>query len=104
MEQRIKIGIIGCGRMGSFYLREMLKNPKWEVVYVCDIDPKARAYALVLSPHIKVIEDENLIFTDTEIKAVGLFTLANKRLEQIKKSVENGKHIISFNIDVKNHV
>lgn len=95
MEQRIKIGIIGCGRMGSFYLREMLKNPKWEVVYVCDIDSKARAYALALSPHIKVIEDENLIFTDTEIKAVGLFTLANKRLEQIKKSVENGKHIIS---------
>ena len=33
----IKVGIIGFGRMGRFYLKEMLKSPKWEVVYICDV-------------------------------------------------------------------
>ena len=38
----IKIGLIGFGRMGGFYLDEMLKSGKWEIAYVCD--PAHKSY------------------------------------------------------------
>ena len=95
MKERIKVGIIGFGRMGGFYLTEMLKNPKWEVAYICDVDPEARAYARKFSPLSKVVEDEDVVFADPDVQVVGLFTLANNRLEQIQKAVRAGKHIIS---------
>ena len=87
MKERIKVGIIGFGRMGGFYLTEMLKNPKWEVAYICDVDPEARAYARKFSPLSKVVEDEDVVFADPDVQVVGLFTLANNRLEQIQKAV-----------------
>ena len=32
----IRIGLIGFGRMGGFYLEELRKSGKWEVAYICD--------------------------------------------------------------------
>ena len=32
----IKIGMIGFGRMGGFYLEQMQKSGRWEVAYICD--------------------------------------------------------------------
>ena len=95
MGNKIKVGIIGFGRMGGFYLEEMLKNDKWEVAYICDIDPEAREYAHKLSPNSKIVADEQIVFDDPEVDVVGLFTLANFRLEQIQKAVAAGKHVIS---------
>ena len=95
MDRRIKVGIIGFGRMGGFYLTEMLKNRKWDVAYICDIDPEARAYARKFSPQSRIGDDENIVFNDPQVEAVGLFTLANNRLEQIQKATATGKHIIS---------
>ena len=47
MGNKIKVGIIGFGRMGGFYLEEMLKNDKWEVAYICDIDPRSGCGRLI---------------------------------------------------------
>ena len=33
----IKIGMIGFGRMGGFYLEQMQKSGRWEVAYICDV-------------------------------------------------------------------
>lgn len=33
---KIKVGLIGFGRMGRFYLKEMQKSGRWEVAYICD--------------------------------------------------------------------
>ena len=95
MKHKITAGIIGFGRMGGFYLDEMLKNENWEVAYICDIDPEAREYAKKLSPNSKVVADEQIVFNDPKVEVVGLFTLANFRLEQIEKAVAAGKHVIS---------
>ena len=95
MGNKIKVGIIGFGRMGGFYLEEMLKNDQWEVAYICDIDPEAREYAHKLSPNSKIVADEQIVFDDPEVDVVGLFTLANFRLEQIQKAIAAGKHVIS---------
>ena len=71
----IKVGIIGFGRMGRFYLKEMLKSPKWEVVYICDVYEGSRELARKLAPNAKVISDEDIIFNDPEIQVVTVYSL-----------------------------
>ena len=95
MSQRVKVGIIGFGRMGGFYLDEMLKSDKWEVAYICDTDPGARDFARQKSPGSRVVSDEREVFEDPEVQVVGLFTLADSRLRQIREAVARGKHIMS---------
>ncbi|MCA5582466.1 Gfo/Idh/MocA family protein [Parabacteroides gordonii] len=95
MSSKVKVGIIGFGRMGGFYLEEMRKSEKWDLVYICDTDPAARELAKSKSPNTQIIADEQIIFEDPEVEVVGLFTLADSRLRQIRKAVTFGKHIIS---------
>ncbi|MFT0235495.1 gfo/Idh/MocA family oxidoreductase, partial [Bacteroides faecis] len=55
---KIKVGLIGFGRMGRFYLKEMQKSGRWEVAYICDINPDCRELAKKLSPESKILENE----------------------------------------------
>ena len=91
----IKIGMIGFGRMGGFYLEQMQKSGRWEVAYICDVSAESREEARRLAPQAQVIADEQIIFDDPEVAVVGLFALADSRLSQIGKAVAAGKHIIA---------
>jgi myo-inositol 2-dehydrogenase/D-chiro-inositol 1-dehydrogenase len=92
---KLKIGIIGFGRMGQKYREEILKNPLWDLIYICDTNREARKIATSLSPEITVTDDEDILFADKNIDAVGLFTLADSRPEQIRKAIRAGKHILA---------
>ena len=89
----IKIGMIGFGRMGGFYLEQMQKSGRWEVAYICDVSAESREEARRLAPQAQVIADEQIIFDDPEVAVVGLFALADSRLSQIGKAVAAGKHM-----------
>jgi myo-inositol 2-dehydrogenase/D-chiro-inositol 1-dehydrogenase len=93
--KRIKIGVIGFGRMGQGYCRELATHPRYELAYICDCDPRARSRAAESYPGAKVVEDRNAIFSDPSVMAVGLFTLADSRPDQIRRAVEAGKHILA---------
>ena len=60
----IKIGMIGFGRMGGFYLEQMQKSGRWEVAYICDVSAESREEARRLAPQAQVIADEQIIFDD----------------------------------------
>ena len=92
---KIKVGLIGFGRMGRFYLKEMQKSGRWEVAYICDINPDCRELAKQLSPESKILENEQEMFDDESVQVVGLFALADSRLDRIEKAIKYGKHIIS---------
>ena len=47
------------------------------------------------SPSSRIISDEQEIFDDQSVEAVGLFALANSRKEQIEKAVRSHKHILT---------
>ncbi len=93
--RRLKIGMIGFGRMGGLHLRELLKNDKWEVSYICDISQECREDAARLAPDARIVSDATIIFEDPEVDAVGLYALADSRLDQIGRAVRYGKHIIA---------
>lgn len=99
--RKIKSAIIGFGRIGGFYLREMSRSEKWEVAYICDIDESAREEALNALNELnsiekpKIVSDENEIFADSSVEVVVLSALADSRLEHFEKAIASRKHIIS---------
>ena len=92
---KIKVGLIGFGRMGQMYWEEMQKSGRWDIAYICDTDPASRELARNFSPSSRIISDEQEIFDDQSVEAVGLFALANSRKEQIEKAVRSHKHILT---------
>ena len=95
MNNKIKVGLIGFGRMGRFYLQEMEKSGRWDISYICDVNPNPREQARKLFPETEIIENEQEIFDDKSVQVVVLSALANSRKEQIEKAIRSGKHIIS---------
>ncbi len=93
--RKIKVALIGFGRMGRLYLEEMQKSGKWDIAYICDPSASARQSAKEMSPESKIVSTEQEIFADDSVQVVGLFTLANSRAGQIKKAIQSGKHIIA---------
>ena len=82
---KIKVGLIGFGRMGQFYLKEMQKSGQWDIVYICDVNTDALELAKLLSPESKTITDERIVFTDKNVQVVGLFALADSRKDKSSK-------------------
>lgn len=97
VDTKIKVGLIGFGRMGRFYLKEMQKSGRWEVAYICDINPDCRELAKKLSPESKILENEQEMFDDESVQVVGLFALADSRKDRIEKAIKYGKHITPKN-------
>ncbi len=93
--EKIRIGLIGFGRMGETFLNQVSNDEKWEVVSICDISEPARQVAAEAFPEAKVTADEDDIFGDPTVSVVGLFALADSRAEQVHKAVAAGKHIIA---------
>lgn len=91
----IKIGIIGFGRMGRFYLQGIQANKDYEVVYICDPGEASQKMAREMVPSAKVVSNEDEVFQDPTVDVVALCALANSRYEQIEKAFKYGKHIIS---------
>lgn len=91
----IKVGIIGLGRMGGFYLNEFLKSDRWEVAKICETDTTRHENISKRVPDAAIVSDEDEIFNDPSIQVVVLAALADTRLRQIEKAVATGKHIIA---------
>lgn len=93
---KIKVAIIGFGRMGQMYCKEMQYSGEWDILYICDTNPDAREKARNIVPaSTHIVSDEDILFNDPQVEVVGLFTLANSRKEQIEKAVRTHKHIIA---------
>ena len=93
---KIKVAIIGFGRMGQMYCKEMQYRGEWDILYICDTNPDAREKARNIVPaSTRIVSDEDILFNDPQVEVVGLFTLANSRKEQIEKAVRTHKHIIA---------
>lgn len=91
----IKVGLIGFGRMGRFYLKEFMNNSHWQVAYICDPSEASQKMAMEKCPSAKITANEDDVFNDPEVQVVTLCALADSRKDQIKKAVAHGKHIIS---------
>ncbi|MBO4941831.1 MAG: Gfo/Idh/MocA family oxidoreductase [Muribaculaceae bacterium] len=91
----LKVGIIGLGRMGGFFLNEFLKSDRWQVTKICEPDTTRHEEIAKRAPEAELVVDEDDVLTDPEVDVVVLSALADTRLRQIEKAVSYNKHIIS---------
>ncbi|MGR3303158.1 MAG: Gfo/Idh/MocA family protein [Candidatus Scalindua sp.] len=87
------IAVIGFGYWGPNIIRNFAAHPDCHVKYICDMNNDARNRAKDLYPNIEVIDNQELIFQDSEIDIVAIVTPVSTHFELAKKALESGKHI-----------
>ncbi len=94
MTRRIKIAVIGTGRMGSVHARNIVRQiPEAELVAVCDIRLEvAQAVADELDVR-RVVKDYHDLLSDPEIEAILIASSTNTHAFMMKDVAAAGKHI-----------
>ncbi len=94
MRQRVKIAVIGTGRMGSVHARNIVRQiPEAELVAVCDIRLEvAQAVADELGIQ-RVVYDYHDLLQDPEIEAILIASSTNTHAFMMKDVAAAGKHI-----------
>ncbi len=95
MPRRLRAGILGYGRMGRAFVAAMQESELWEVTAICDICDSARYLAGRQVPEARIYGVPDAIFEDPELDAVGLFSLADARPQQIRQALLHGKHVLA---------
>jgi predicted dehydrogenase len=95
MAKKLRAGILGYGRMGRGFVAAMQGNQLWEVAAVYDICGPVRELAGKQVPGAAIYDKPDAIFNDPTIDAVGLYTLADARPEQIRRALASRKHVLA---------
>jgi len=94
MKRKVKIAVIGTGRMGSVHVRNIaLLIPEADLVAVCDIRLEvAQAVADELGIQ-RVVQDYHKLLADPDIEAILIATSTNTHAFIMKDVAVAGKHI-----------
>jgi myo-inositol 2-dehydrogenase/D-chiro-inositol 1-dehydrogenase len=94
MTRKVKIAVIGTGRMGSVHVRNIARQiPEAELVAICDISLEvAQAVADELGI-ARVVKDYHELLTDKDIEAVLIATSTDTHAFIMKDAAAAGKHI-----------
>ena len=95
MPGKVRAGILGYGRMGRGFVSAMQQSGLWEIAAIYDICPPALELARQHVPEAAIYDHPDAIFADASIEAVGLFTLADARPQQIRSALANHKHVLA---------
>ncbi len=93
--ERIRIGVIGCGGMATGHMRTLMKNRETDniaIVAVCDLYEKRLRQAATLTGG-KPYNDYRRLLEDKEVDYVLLGTPEHWHHRQILDAAEAGKHI-----------
>ncbi|MHC1705706.1 MAG: Gfo/Idh/MocA family protein [Tenuifilaceae bacterium] len=88
-----RIGIIGSGSRGQLLMSFLVKNPKVNILAICDIYQPSINKALEIVPSAKVYEDYRLLLEDKNIDAVVIATPLDKHFEMVMDAFDSGKHV-----------
>ena len=99
----LKVGVLGCGKMGKVYARWFSRNPGTEVVAAFN-----RTYSRTVElageyPGLRPRKSWQEITTDPDIDIVGICTPSHEHLEQMESAVGAGKHVLCEKPMAKNH-
>lgn len=97
-QNRVVLGIIGPGGMGSNHLRHLCKRPDVEIAYVCDVDENRLATAAKTvesetKKAPKTVKDMRKIFEDKDVQAVFIATPDHWHTPASLLALDAGKHV-----------
>lgn len=94
MNRKVKIAVIGTGRMGSVHVRNIARQiPEADLVAICDIRLEvAQAVGNELGIQ-RIVKDYHALLADKDIEAVLIATSTNAHDFIMKDAANAGKHI-----------
>lgn len=93
-QQKIRVGLIGCGRIAEYHFRALREIPDFEVAAVCDLVPeRAEKYAMELG--IPGFTDYRKLLALPEIDLVDICTPSGLHPELGIAAARAGKHVVS---------
>ncbi|MBR2641725.1 MAG: Gfo/Idh/MocA family oxidoreductase [Lentisphaeria bacterium] len=92
--EKVKIGVIGCGTIGSVHTNAYAKVENAEVVALCDILPDRLAEKAKLHNIAKTYTDYNQLLADPEIEAVSVCVPNNMHAPIAIAALNAGKHVM----------
>ena len=95
---RLRIGVIGPGGMGTYHLRLLTSNPEVEIAWVCDVDERRLAKAAehvesVTEKRPQTSTDMRKVFDDPTIDAVFIATPDHWHAPAAILALDAGKHV-----------
>ena len=72
MSDQLRVGVVGCGRMGAFHVRNYAQIDCAQLVAVADPDPEARARALSGSQALEFSDWRDMIEDADELDAISI--------------------------------
>ncbi|WP_341277718.1 inositol 2-dehydrogenase [Paenibacillus sp. FSL H8-0537] len=94
MVQKIKIGIIGAGRIGKIHADNLLRLPQVEIVAISDLFASAELEAWAAERGIATVtKDSAALIADPEINAIFICSSTDTHVPLIKQAAQAGKHI-----------
>jgi len=91
--RRVKVGVIGLGRVAVGITRALSRSPEFELVAAADLRPAAReAFQNIYHGRAYVTADE--LCADPDIEAVWILTPHEHHCEHAVMASDHGKHIV----------
>ncbi len=93
--KKYRVGFIGLGKMGQGHYKAAIENPRWEIVWACDLSEENLRKSKALSPLVKITRNAEDLFNDKSLDAVSICTLADVRPGLIRKALKAKLHVIA---------
>lgn len=97
MENKIVLGVIGCGTIGKFHVKNIKQNFfDVKIKYICDADiEKVKSWAVSesLSGDVVFTQDYEDVLQDDEVNAVAIATQITQHSTILIKSIEACKNV-----------
>ncbi|MEP0843368.1 MAG: Gfo/Idh/MocA family oxidoreductase [Phycisphaerae bacterium] len=97
---RINLGLIGCGGRGPYILREMIKPPAHNTALVCNCDiwkQRREGYPAEAEKHFgqrpRAFEDYRKVLDDADVDAVVIATPDHQHAIMAADAIHAGKHV-----------
>jgi len=94
LPERLRVGVIGCGRMGAFHVRNYAQLDCAQLVAVADPDPAARSRALAGSQALEFSDWRDLIEDADELDAVSIACPSERHAEVALEALAAGLHVL----------
>ncbi|KAK9459574.1 uncharacterized protein V1516DRAFT_680273 [Lipomyces oligophaga] len=94
MAQKLRIGVVGAGRMGRIHIENLLTISRVEVAAICTVLPHEIEWAKKTVPNAVVTPDYDEFIVSDLIDAVLLVTPTGFHKEQVLKAIHAGKHVL----------
>ena len=91
--ERCRVGIIGPGSRGRFLMQFLDRNPKAQIVALCDIYAPSIEKALKIAPKAQVYSDYRHLLENREVDAVLITTPLDTHCQMVLDAMDAGKQV-----------